>query len=71
MPDLKAGRFPEWRLAALQRSAIAPGDVTLTGLLTGWWKEAEAAGQKPSTYQSYRNTMDSFVGFCGMTMRNA
>jgi integrase len=30
--------------------------VTLSGLFEDWWKEAEARGLKPSTYQSYRNT---------------
>ena len=39
--------------------------TTLTSLLERWWREAEAAGRKISTYQSYRGTMASFVAFVG------
>ena len=35
------------------------------GLLEGWWREARAAGRKPSTYESYRNTFASLVAFLG------
>jgi len=38
---------------------------SLTSLLEGWWKEAQATGRKPSTYESYRNTIASFVKFLG------
>jgi len=45
--------------------AKTPGDgvatVTITGLLDGWWREAGAAGRKPSTHESYRNTFQAFV----------
>ena len=37
--------------------------VTLTGILDGWWKEAQATGRKPSTHESYRNTMTGLVAF--------
>ena len=37
--------------------------LSLTGLLEGWWQEAKAAGRKPSTYESYRNTTKGFVAF--------
>ena len=30
-------------------------------LVEDWWKEAKAAGRKPSTYESYRNTMSKLV----------
>ncbi|WP_245486054.1 DUF6538 domain-containing protein [Mesorhizobium sp. M7A.F.Ca.US.010.02.1.1] len=37
--------------------------VTLTGLVESWWKESKAAGRKPSTYGSYRNTVAYLVMF--------
>jgi hypothetical protein len=37
--------------------------VTLTGILDGWWKEAQATGRKPSTHESYRNTVAGLVAF--------
>ena len=37
--------------------------LTLTGLVDAWWQEAKAAGRKPSTYESYRNTVRSLVAF--------
>jgi hypothetical protein len=39
--------------------------ATITSLFKAWWEEAKAAGRKPSTYESYRNTIDSFVAFVG------
>lgn len=61
-PDSKAERFPV--LTSPARPAAAPpvleGD-SLTGLVEDWWKEAKAAGRKPSTYESYRNTMLKLV----------
>jgi integrase len=39
--------------------------LTLTGLLEGWWMEAKATGRKPSTYESYRNTIAGLVTFLG------
>lgn len=41
----------------------AGSKTTLTGILADWWKEAQATGRKPSTYESYSNTVDSFVAF--------
>lgn len=38
---------------------------TLTALLDGWWLESKAAGLKPSTYESYRNTFSGFVRYLG------
>ncbi|QLH73979.1 tyrosine-type recombinase/integrase [Rhodopseudomonas palustris] len=60
-PDPKATRFPDWR--APLRSAGDPikADVSLKGLVEDWWTEAQAAGRKPSTYESYRNTMAKLV----------
>jgi integrase len=39
--------------------------LSLTELLERWWDEAKATGRKPSTYESYRNTIKSFVAFVG------
>jgi integrase len=39
--------------------------LTLTGLLEGWWTEAKATGRKPSTHESYRNTVAGLVTFLG------
>jgi integrase len=39
--------------------------VTLTGILEGWWMEAKATGRKPSTHESYRNTVAGLVSFLG------
>jgi integrase len=35
----------------------------LSGLLAGWWREAQATGRKPSTYESYRNTVAGLTKF--------
>jgi integrase len=39
--------------------------VTLTGILEGWWTEAKATGRKPSTHESYKNTVAGLVTFLG------
>ena len=70
-PDPKAARFPEWMDPADARGpAQAPVSgptpkVSLTVLVEDWWKEAKAAGRKPSTHESYANTTDKFVAFLG------
>ncbi len=38
---------------------------SLTGMLEGWWTEAKATGRKPSTHESYRNTVAGLVAFLG------
>ncbi|WP_062230506.1 DUF6538 domain-containing protein [Aureimonas sp. N4] len=51
---------------SLDRSISAEGQtpaVTMTGLFDAWWREAQAAGRKPSTYESYSNTVRSLVSF--------
>lgn len=47
-----------------QQSPLS-GAITLkmTGLFEAWWREAQAAGRKPSTHESYSNTVKSFVAF--------
>jgi len=65
-PDPKASRFPEWKPKEEPKAAIgANGKTSLTGILADWWKEAQATGRKPSTYESYSNTVDGFVAFLG------
>jgi integrase len=39
--------------------------LTLTGILDRWWTEAKATGRKPSTHESYRNTVAGLVAFLG------
>jgi hypothetical protein len=48
--------------AASPATATAP-DVTLTGILDGWWREAKSTGRKPSTHESYGNTVVGLVAF--------
>jgi integrase len=66
-PDDTAKRFPQW-----ERDKPAPvsppggaSDLTLTGLLEDWWKEAKAAGRTESTYESYRTTVKLLAAFLG------
>lgn len=65
-PDPKANRFPAWGPSEAQPANPPdnlPAKVSLKGLVEDWWKEAKATGRKPSTYDSYRNTMASLVAF--------
>jgi len=68
-PDPDADRFPEWVPPKPQQAPVEAqpkaGEWTLTGLVEDWWREASAAGKKPATYESYRNTMGRFVAFLG------
>lgn len=43
----------------------AHGAGSLTDLVEGWWREAQAAGRKPSTYESYRNSFALLIAFLG------
>lgn len=65
-PDPKAERFPAWvsPVASATRPASTAGG-SLTALVQGWWVEAKARNLKPSTYESYSNTMKAFVAFLG------
>jgi len=67
-PDPKAQRFPEWKPPAAMKSepteaALSKSASSLTGLVEDWWREARAAGRKPSTHESYRNSMAALVAF--------
>jgi integrase len=52
-------------LSTAPRAPSLATSVTLTGILDGWWTEAKATGRKPSTHESYRNTVAGFVAFLG------
>lgn len=41
------------------------GNLTVTRMLDGWWKEAQATGRKPSTLESYSATAAAFIAFLG------
>jgi integrase len=68
-PDPKAARFPEWvapnapKVPEPRPASLAPAKVSLKGLVEDWWREAKATGRKPSTYESYSNSMALFVAF--------
>lgn len=64
-PNLIAERFPEWA-ATSQISAenrTRPGNVSLRGLVDGWWTEAEARGLSQSTHEAYRKAIDTLAEF--------
>jgi len=61
-PDVKAGRFPEW---TPPKGDVSGARVSLKGLVEAWWIEAKATGRKPSTHESYANTMTAFIAHLG------
>ena len=67
--DSRPDRFPEWRPQQAQAHPKVAPDVearaTLGGILDGWWREAQAAGRKPSTFESYSATMATLITFLG------
>ena len=65
-PDAKAERFPAWVAPnenAVKQPAVKGG--SLTSLVEGWWTEAKARNLKPSTHESYSNSMKALVAFLG------
>jgi hypothetical protein len=70
-PDPAAARFPQF--AASQVNGGGAGTLparsqtgtSLKDLVELWWVEASATGRKPSTRESYTNTMAAFVAFLG------
>jgi integrase len=68
-PDPEANRFPAFtppeRMATPPPAAALLPNLSLTGLVDGWWIEAKATGRKPSTHESYRNTMLKLVKHLG------
>lgn len=66
--DLVASRFPAWSADVPPpsgRTGLGRQSVSLGNLVTEWWREAQLAGLKTSTHESYRNTMAKFVAFLG------
>jgi len=59
-PDPKSQRFPDW---TAQGPVVV--EVSLKGLVTAWWAEAQATGRKPSTYDSYRRTVAALANHVG------
>jgi integrase len=71
-PDAKSERFPEWKDPHSLRSPHSPPiivkatpRVSLKGVVQAWWAEAKATGRKPSTHESYSNTMANLAAFLG------
>jgi integrase len=67
-PDPKAHRFPEWKspqaaTVGSAKAASSNAKSSLKALVEDWWREAKAAGRKPSTHESYRNSMAALVAF--------
>src|SRR5690606_7407492 len=46
-------------------------DQTITGLVGGWWKEAERAGRTISTYEAYERVARHFAAFLDHDDANA
>lgn len=68
--DTTAKRFPEWcppevdhQPSPPHNAAVSATKVTLTGLLEDWWAEAQKAGRKQSTYNSYGSTILNLKAF--------
>jgi integrase len=69
-PDPKAQRFPEWKspealTAEPTKATSSKAASSLIRLVEDWWSEAKRADRKPSTYESYRNSMAALVAFLG------
>ncbi len=62
-PDPAADKYPSWTPPQVMKQEAQV--LTLTRILEGWWREAQATGRKPSTYESYANTVTSLVTFLG------
>ncbi|KAB1068190.1 DUF6538 domain-containing protein [Methylobacterium planeticum] len=48
---------------AVTLSVATPTNLALTGLFEGWWKEAQVAGRKTSTHESYSHTIKNLIAF--------
>lgn len=66
-PDRRIERFgePYSPPTARKGSGASPAasKASLRVILADWWAEAQATGKKPSTYESYRNTVENFVKY--------
>lgn len=56
---------PTYPVPVAKPAATSTTTQSLTALLEDWWREAKAVGRKPSTYESYRNTINAFAVFLG------
>lgn len=67
--DEREADAAEWTPPAAIARAIDPQaftpKLTLKDLLEGWWTEAKATGRKPSTYESYRHTVEGLQAHLG------
>lgn len=63
--DPKAARFPAFETPRAEPPPVptTPAKTSLTKLVEDWWTEQKAVGRKPSTHESYRNTMANLVAF--------
>lgn len=67
-PDPVASRFPKWERPQQDEEPRHKGpsaEVSLTGLVEGWWKEARASGLTLSTYEGYQATFRRLSLFLG------
>jgi integrase len=65
-PSVSATTGGGTRQSHLRHSApnSSPRSITkLSELIEWWWRESLAAGRKPSTYESYKNTFTNFQRF--------
>jgi integrase len=63
--DPTSKRFPDWQSPCRSSGAERSRHLSLKGLVEEWWVEAKATGRKPSTFESYRNTMAAFTAYLG------
>lgn len=66
-PDPNADRFGGPFVQTQQKEETAPGAkaVPFTALVTGWWREGEAAGLSRKTHQAYSSAMDRLADHVG------
>lgn len=66
-PDPVAVRYPKWQTPRRPSDihTVAHSEVSLTGLVDAWWKEAKALGKSESTYESYGNSFRLLSRFLG------
>ncbi|NEJ96257.1 MULTISPECIES: DUF6538 domain-containing protein [Rhizobium] len=66
-PDTVEQRFPRLELPKSAKVAqpLPEGSQTITGLETGWWREAKAAGRAVSTHEAYKRAAQQLSEFLG------
>ena len=62
-PDPMAERFRSVSLPSSPSPSSVEGRISLKALVEDWWREAKAIGRKPSTYESYSNSMAALAAF--------